>query len=55
MYDVASSSSQWIQMIFDISWYLEVVLGSLLVVFSALLGLGFAVRHVQKWITGRKA
>jgi len=39
----------------DVSTLLTYTLGILLVILAALLGLGFGVRHVKKWITGRKA
>jgi len=39
----------------DVSTLLVYSLGILLGILAALLGLGYAIRHVKKWITGRKA
>jgi len=39
----------------DVGSILSTVLVTLLAGLAALLGLGFAIRHVKKWITGRKA
>jgi len=55
MYDIASSTSQFYTFVTNFSTYIGVVLGSLLVILAALLGLGFGIRHVKKWITGKKA
>lgn len=39
----------------DVSTLLVYTLGILLGILAALLGLGYGIRHVKRWITGSKA
>jgi len=39
----------------DVSTLLVYTLGILLGILAALLGLGYGIRHVKRWITGKKA
>jgi len=55
MFDVATTTTLMATFFTNVSTLIGVVLGSLLVILAALLGLGFAVRHVKRWITGKKA
>jgi len=55
MFTVASSSALFTALISNTSSLIQTVLTAALVVLAALLGLGFGIRHVKKWITGRKA
>jgi hypothetical protein len=55
MFPVASTSALLTQFYADNGTIIYSVFGVLLVALAALLGLGFGIRHVKKWITGRKA
>jgi len=55
MFPVASTTALLAQFFTDNGTIIYYVFGVLLVALAALLGLGFAIRHVKRWITGRKA
>ena len=55
MFDVSSVSAIFTAFIGNVSTILGTVLTAVLGILAALLGLGYAVRHVKRWITGRKA
>lgn len=54
MYDVASSTAAWTTFTGDVSILIGLAVVAVLGALAALLGLGFAVRHARKYITGRK-
>lgn len=54
MYSVASSSEALTQFFSDNGTLIGVVVVAVLAGLAALLGLGFGVRKVKGWITGRK-
>ena len=55
MFDVASASAVFTTLTANVSSLIGSTLTTLVGILAALLGLGFAIRHVKKWITGRKA
>jgi len=55
MYPVASTTSQMAQFFADGGSLIYYTFSILLPTLAALLGLGFAIRHVKKWVTGKKA
>jgi len=55
MFPVASTTALLAQFFTDNGTIIYYTFGVLLVALAALLGLGFAIRHVKRWITGRKA
>jgi len=55
MFPVASSTALMATFFTDNGTLIYYTFGVLLTALAALLGLGFAIRHVKKWITGRKA
>jgi len=55
MYPVASTTAQLTTFFADNGTIIYSTFAVLLPTLAALLGLGFAIRHVKKWITGRKA
>jgi len=55
MFDVASASSAFTDLITDVSTVVGTSLVSVLGVFAALLGLGFAISRLRKYIQRRKA
>ena len=55
MFDVASASAIFTALITDASTIIGSTLLVLVGVLAGLLGLGFAIRHTKRWITGRKA
>lgn len=54
MWDVASSTAALGTLFTDTGTILAVVVAAILTGLVALLGLGFGVRHLRKYITGRK-
>lgn len=54
MYSIASSSADISTMFTNTGLIIAATIGTVLVGYVALLGLGFAVRHGKKYITGRK-
>jgi len=54
MWDVASSTAALGQFFTDSGTIIAVVITAVLTGLVALLGLGFGVKHVRKYITGRK-
>jgi len=54
MWTVASTTGAISTMFTDTGTILAAVIGVVLVGLVALLGLGFGVRHLKKYITGRK-
>jgi len=54
MWTIASTTSAISTMFSDTGTVLATVIGTVLVGLVALLGLGFGVRHLKKYITGRK-
>jgi len=54
MYNVASSSASLATFFTDSGTIIAVVIAAVLAGLVALMGLGFGVRHVKKYITGRK-
>jgi len=54
MWLVASSTAVIASMFTDTGTILAATIATVLVGMVALLGLGFAVRHLKKYITGRK-
>jgi len=54
MWTIASTTGAISTMFTDTGTVLAVVIGTVLVGLVALLGLGFGVRHLKKYITGRK-
>lgn len=55
MFPVASTTALLTQFYTDNGTIIYSTFSTLLVALAALLGLGFAIRHVKKWITGKKA
>lgn len=55
MFPVASTTALLTQFYADNGTIIYSTFAVLLVALAALLGLGFAIRHVKKWITGKKA
>jgi len=54
MWTIASTTASISTMFSDTGTVLAAVIGTVLVGLVALLGLGFGVRHLRKYITGRK-
>lgn len=54
MWSVASTTSTLTSAFADTGTILAVVIAAVVVGLIALLGLGFGVRHLRKYITGRK-
>jgi len=54
MYGIASTSATLATAFTDTGTILAVVIATVVVGLVALLGLGFGVRHLKKYITGRK-
>jgi len=54
MWSVASTTAALSSMFTDTGTVLAAVIGVILAGLIALLGLGFGVRHVRRYITGRK-
>jgi len=54
MWLVASTTATISQMFTDTGTILLAVIGTVVTAIVALMGLGFAVRHLKKYITGRK-
>jgi len=54
MWSVASSSAALTQSFTDTGTLLAVGIAAVLVGMIALLGLGFGIRHLKKYVTGRK-
>jgi hypothetical protein len=55
MFPVASTTSLLTTFFTDNGTIMLQVLTVCLATLAALLGLGFGIRHVKKWITGKKA
>lgn len=55
MFDVATVTALMTTFFTNVSVLLGAILATLLTILAALLGLGFAIRHVKRWITGKKA
>lgn len=55
MFDVASATAVFNALIGDVSTIVGTTLLALVGILAALLGLGFAISRVRRWITGRKA
>lgn len=55
MFPVASTTALLAQFYTDNGTIIYGTFSVLLIALASLLGLGFAIRHVKKWITGRKA
>lgn len=55
MFDVASASSVFSSLTADVSSLIGSSLTVVVGILAALLGLGFAIRSVKRYITGRKA
>jgi len=54
MWEVASSTDALATLFTNAGTIIAVVIATVLVGLVALLGLGFGVRHLRKYITGRK-
>jgi len=54
MWVVASTTAVISQMFTDTGTILTATIATLVIAVVALLGLGFAIRHLRKYITGRK-
>jgi len=54
MYSIASSTADIATMFTNTGLIIGAVIATVLVGYVALLGLGFALRHGKKYITGRK-
>lgn len=54
MFDVASSTAAVGQVAADIGTLITYAVGIVLTGWAALIGLGFAVRHFKKYVSGRK-
>lgn len=54
MWNVASTTGVISSMFTDTGTILTAVIATLVAAIVALLGLGFAVRHLKKYVTGRK-
>jgi len=54
MWGIASTTDALSTAFTNTGTILLAVIGTVLVAYVALLGLGFGVRHLRKWITGRK-
>jgi len=54
MWTAASTTAVISAMFTDTGTILTAVIATLVVAIVALLGLGFAIRHLRKYITGRK-
>jgi len=54
MYSVASSTADLSTLFTNTGTIVTVVIAAVLIGLVALLGLGFGVRHLRKYITGRK-
>lgn len=55
MFSVASASAVFTSLTGATGSLIYSTLQVVIVALAALLGLGFGIRHVRKWITGRKA
>jgi len=55
MFSVASASAVFTSLTTATGSLIWSTLSVLIVALASLLGLGFGIRHVKKWITGRKA
>jgi len=55
MFTAASASGLFTSLTSNVGSLIYSTLAVVLVALAALLGLGFGIRHVKKWITGRKA
>jgi len=54
MWNIASTTGVLTTAFSDTGTILTLVIGTVVVALIALLGLGFGVRHLKKYITGRK-
>jgi len=54
MYATSSAVAAWSSFTTDTTVLIALGVTAVLAALAALLGLGFAVRHVRKYITGRK-
>jgi len=54
MFTIASSTALWNSFSSDTGTLLFLGVTTVLVALASLLGLGFAVRHAKKYITGKK-
>jgi len=54
MYSVASSSATITQALTDTGTLVALVVASVVIGLIALMGLGFGVRHIRKYISGKK-
>jgi len=54
MWDVSSTTGVIASMFSDTGTILTAVIGTVVAAIVALLGLGFAIRHLKKYVTGRK-
>lgn len=54
MYATTSLATTWAGVTADVGTVLVLVIASIVAGLVALLGLGFGIRHLRKYITGRK-
>jgi len=54
MYSIASSTADVTTLLSNSGIVIAAVVGSVLIGWVALVGVGFAKRHIQKYLTGRK-
>jgi len=54
MWVAASTTALWTQLTGDVSAIFYTVIAAVLTVLAGMLGLGFGVRKVRKYVTGRK-
>lgn len=54
MYNIASSTADITTALSNTGVLVALVLASVVVGVIALMGLGYAIRHIKKWILGRK-
>jgi hypothetical protein len=55
VFDVASASALFTSLVTDVGTVVYTVFTTLIPIVAGLLGLGFGIRHVKRWITGKKA
>jgi len=54
MYPIASSTADINTLSTNLGLEIVLAIGLVLVAYASLLGLGFALRHIKKYVTGRK-
>lgn len=54
MYDIASSTAEITTALQNTGTLVALVLASVVIGVIALMGLGYAIRHLKKWILGRR-